>query len=322
MTSGRPFFMKRFFLCLILLFFANSSFGGQEGDLKNYFNNYYSIVKEGKKKSQDEVLADINKIVNRNFKDFDSLSIWLDKRFEPNGMSISLFWIEDINVLNCWLGHLVENDKDTKNVWGKEIRFNRKIIDKLEIRDYYYYYSKGKEAIETGTRNNIIYYNLEAFRIKAESIWDFFKSRELHNKTKRYEPSRINRIRRQFYYKTWLDLYLEEDKEGFINKVVGLLIEVSFFHEIGHIFANEHLMLEDEKEEEVVAFLTELRYGPLPYESLQTVISAAYQNKINYYNSACKEIIQLYIGGNIRQIKDMEKLLKLSKDDIRKINYK
>lgn len=81
-------------------------------------------------------------------------------------------------IVNCWLGDLIEAKTQTRKIWDEEVGFNIKVIDKLVVADFSYFLSQGKEAIDVGTRKDTIYYNLEAYRARATLIWDFFSNRE------------------------------------------------------------------------------------------------------------------------------------------------
>ena len=66
----------------------------------------------------------------------------------------------------------------------------------------------------------------------------------------------------------------------------------------------------------MVAFLTELRYGNLVYDSLETIVAAAYQSQMNNYNLAGKEIIS---GFGIKQVQKIQDLFSLSENQVRLI---
>jgi hypothetical protein len=236
----------------------------------------------------------------------------INQLLKENNKEIVLFTLPGSEIVNCWLGDLVEERRETRNIWGKEIDFMVKVIDNLEIRDFTYVSTKGREALDVGIRDAIICYNLEAYKMRANSIWDFFRDREDRLKNKRYDPSKSNRLRKWLYYKTWPDLYancikdshdLEETRVEFIDQAVELLKENSLFHEMGHIFFNKYLGLNDETEEEMIAFLSELRYGPLPYESLETIIAASYKSSLDTYNLAGRYLT----AGFISYIKNEQK---------------
>ncbi|MEW6009094.1 MAG: hypothetical protein AB1629_05640 [Candidatus Omnitrophota bacterium] len=311
--------------------------------LSNYFLWYYSSVQAGKIiKPKSQVLKDIGKIALRhcpidkklidNEAGFDNLSILLNEYLGEYGKAINIFTISDSEVVSCWLGDLVEESAGKRNIWGKEIEFLVKVIDSLEIKDSVYYLSKGKEALEVGVRDNVIYYNLETYKLRANSLWEFFASRITENKNRRYDPSKSDRLRKQLYYKSWFKLYsdcikdsqnLEVSKSRFINQAIDLLKENSLFHEIGHIFADKYLKLNDETKEEALAFLSELRYGPLPYDSLDMVISARYKNPISNYKFAGDKIITdfiFYINNEQRKnVPDYKKIKIQGKDEIQQM---
>ncbi len=313
----------KYVLYLPLLVFISKTSLAKEADslepfisnLKDYFSIYYSQIEEKEIiNSKEQVLRDIKKIALKYCRidkgqilseaNFDDLSKLLDEYLRNYGKSINIFTVNDSSIVNCWLGDLSGERIEKKEVWGNEIEFIVKLIDNLKIKDFTYYLSEGKESLEVGTRDNIIYYNLDSYKIRANSIWDFFIDREKGNKNKRYDRSKSNRLRKWLYYKTWSNLYtdciknnqdLEEAKNSFINQAIVLLEENSLFHEAGHIFANRYLRLNDETRQELAAFLTELRYGPLLYESLETVVAASYKSPISSYNSAGRKIIHDFI---------------------------
>ncbi len=326
--------------------------------LKNYFAIYFSQIKTEKTiKPKEEVLQNIKEITLEHLainkeeilgkNNFNDLTVILDEYLKNYREAINIFTINGSDIVNCWLGDLVEEKTYKKDIWGKEIEFAVKVIDNMEIRDFTHYLSAGKEALDVGTRGDTVYYNLEAYRIRANSIWDFFSKREKENRRRRYEPSKANRLRKKFYYNLWLKLYsdcikdnqnLESAKQRFMDESIILLRENSLFHEAGHIFANRYFNLNDEVKEEMLAFLTELRYGPLPCESLETVVAASYQSVMSDYNLAGKEIISDFItyirneqknknpdynDTNIEgrdQLSKMENLFKLTEEQIRSIS--
>ena len=283
-------------------------------NLNNYFQAYYSqLTKGGVINPKTEVLEDIKeiafnytKIDNKLLSHADSpdeLSTIFDDYLRDYGKSIVLFTVGDSEIVNCWLGNLIEEKVETKNVWNREIQYTLRVLGELAIQDFTYFSSGGKDALDAGTRSGFIYYNLDAYRSRAASIWDFFAQKD--KKKRRYDPSKSNRLRKKLYNKTWLNLYtgcikdspnLEEAKKRFIDKAVIALKENSLCHEAGHIFADRYLKLNDEVKEEMLAFLSELRYGPLPYESLETIIAASYKSSMVSYNLAGRQIIAEFLS--------------------------
>ena len=330
MRIARPFLFIIFFLILWMRSVSADSPSVESliKDLKNYFDSYYALIQEKNLiPPKENVFKQIQALSGQNLilNNFDDLSRSFDGYLKDYGKSINIFTINDSEIVNCWLGDLVAEKKDRRNVWGKEVDFTVKIIDNMVVRDFTDFVSQGKDALDIGTRDSIVYCNLEAYRIRANSIWDFFAERQKESKKRRYEPSRANRSRKYLYYKTWLNLYLNCIKENpnldtaksrFTEQEVAALKENSLFHEIGHIFADRYLALEDESKEETVAFLTELRYGNLVYDSLETIVAAAYQSQMNNYNLAGKEIIS---GFGIKQVQKIQDLFSLSENQVRLI---
>lgn len=300
--------------------------------LSECFKYYYNSINQEEiiPASREKLIFDIKHLLeqygftkkNLAADGIEELQDKINQLFKRNNKEIVLFTMPDSKTINCWLGDLVEERRETRNIWGKEIDFMVKAIDNLEIRDFTYFLTKGREALDVGTRSAVICYNLEAYKMRANSIWDFFRDREDKLKNKRYDPSKSNRLRKWLYHKTWLNLYtdcikdspnLEEAKKRFIDKAVIALKENSLCHEAGHIFADRYLKLNDEVKEETLAFLSELRCGLLPYESLETVVAASYKSPMYSYNLAGREII----SGIIAYIKDKQKD---KSSDYKKIN--
>jgi len=307
--------------------------------LQNYFYVYYSRSETGEAAvSQEQVLKDIKEMTLKycdgidkeglaGKDNLDDLTNFLDKYLNNYGKSINIFTVEGSSIVNCWLGDLAEEKIEKRNIWNKEIEFYSKGIDNLNIRDFTYYLNKGKESLQVGTRGEVIYYNLESYSIHANTIWDFFIDRIKENRYKRYDPSRVNRLRRRLYYRIWGGLYsasikekenLNDAKAQFIDKVAAVLKENSIFHEAGHVFVNRYLKLKDSSEEEMFAFLTELRYGPMPYDSLELIISAGYQSSMDNYKLAGREIIS-YFASYIKRKEDGEGLSRIPVDRIHSI---
>lgn len=326
------------------------------GQLSGYFKDYYESINQDKMPPYEgKLIFDIKHLLEQyGFAEesltadgIEGLQDKINQLLKGNNKEVVLFTLPDSDIVNCWLGDLVEEKRETRNIWGEKIDFMVKVIDNLEIRDFAYVLTKGREALDVGTRGFIICYNLEAYKMRANSVWDFFRDRKDKLKNKRYDPSKSNRLRKWLYHKTWHTLYsdcikdnkhLEEAKTEFIDRAVIILRENSLFHEIGHIFADRYLKLNDDAEEEMIAFLGELRYGPLPYESLETIIAASYKSSMVSYNLAGRQIIAEFLSFirneqknsnpdyediNIHgrnQIEKINNLYKLSEAEIRAIS--
>lgn len=359
--------MKRLIIILCCAFFFTKSAGAEDTvsahfifikELADCFQNYYQGVSAaGKTHSAEEKLViELRRLLRQyGFSEhqltednIEDLEAKLNSVLINTGYRIVLFAAAQTEIINCWLGKLVVDKKETRNIWGKDIEATVIILNDLEIHDYSNFLSAGKEAIEAGTRAGIIYYNLDAYRASAASVWDFFAQREKENKSRRYDPRLSNRLRKKLYIKNWLTLYLscikinpdnkENARREFIDKAVALLKENSLFHEIGHIFTSKYQGWENSKGEEIIAFLSELQYGPLPFESLDTIISAAYQSRICDYNLAGREIVSYFLSyikdeqkrGNsgyknihisgINQLRKMTELYELTESQLRSIS--
>jgi len=113
-------------------------------------------------------------------------------------------------------------------------------------------------------------------------------------------------LRKRLYAKSWDSLFsaeyldknkdLEKTKQSFINEAVRQLKENSFYHEVGHIYARKFLDTINEVEEEIIAFLTELKYGTLPYESLDALISSRWHNKLQIHKMASDKILSWFLS--------------------------
>jgi hypothetical protein len=284
--------------------------------LINYFHSYYNqILKESIIKSKQQVFRELSQIVResqitvdeRMFKREDErFAILVDvinAYLESDKKSINLFTVDDSDVVNCWLGDLIEEKIIVRSVWNKAIKFRVKVIDNLIIHDFINLSTQGSEAIDVGVRGDTVYYNLDAYKARAKEIWDLL-ARRTKGKDKRYDPLKSNRLRKRLYIRNWGNLFLntidenkdlEKAKKSFVAKVVNQLQENNLFHEVGHIYARECLAIDEEVEEEIVAFLTELRYGILPYESLDVIISSRWRSLMESYNLASDRILTSFL---------------------------
>ena len=182
MRIARPFLFIIFFLILWMRSVSADSPSVESliKDLKNYFDSYYALIQEKNLiPPKENVFKQIQALSGQNLilNNFDDLSRSFDGYLKDYGKSINIFTINDSEIVNCWLGDLVAEKKDRRNVWGKEVDFTVKIIDNMIVRDFTDFVSQGKDALDIGTRDNVIYCNLEAYRIRADSIWNFFLMR-------------------------------------------------------------------------------------------------------------------------------------------------
>jgi hypothetical protein len=285
-------------------------------NLKDYFYSYYSQTLEKKLvKSNQDILKELSQIfrdsgisVNEGIlikenESCETLTDLINSYLEDEGKSINLF-INDSDVVNCWLGDLIEEEIIVRSVWSRAIKFRVKVIDNLIIRDFTNLCTQGSEAIDVGVRGDTVYYNLDAYKMRAKEIWDLL-ARRTRSRDKRYDPLKSNRLRKRLYIRNWGSLFLntinknkdlEKAKKSFVGKVVNQLKENNLFHEVGHIYAREYLAIDDEVEEEIVAFLTELRYGILPYESLDAIISSRWRSLMESYNLASDRILTSFLS--------------------------
>lgn len=355
-------------LCFLLLIPFIRSASAQEAaasvdaiihTLKDYFQAYYSrIANEGFILPQPEVLQNIKTIIGdaypqisketlRDIHNLDELSSLLERYLGRYGKAITIFSADGSDVVQCWLGEIAEEEKKSSNVWGNEVRFTARAIDKLSVRDFVYFLSAGREAIDAGVREGVIYHNLEEYRNYAGLLWDFLSGREAAGKNRRYDSSKMNRLRRRLQYEGWYSVYADCVKEGmdkgearddFIDKAIAIIKENSLYHEIGHIFADTYLPGIDTARQEKIAFLTELRYGPSPYESLSAVVAAGYKSPIGSYAIAGKKITEGFISFIINEqvnenpeyskfdmrpagrLRKMENLCKITENQIRLIS--
>lgn len=284
-------------------------------NLKRYFHSYYFQIKEeGIIKPKEEVFEDIKEIVKIN-SDIEkntieaktnlyALSSLLGEYLKHYGKSIHIFTTSGQEVINCWVGDLIKEAMEKRQIWDKEIEFKVKILANLDIGDFSDFASSHKEAIDVGVINDIIYYNLDAYKRRASEIWELIL-RKTNEKGRRFEPSRSNYLRKKLYYKSWAKLFeeckertgnLKDAKTEFTEKTAILLQENNLYHELGHIFAQKYLGITDEADEEFVAFLTELRYGTLPYESLDILASSRWRSSRESYNFASDRILDFFLS--------------------------
>jgi len=290
-------------------------------ELKEYFYYYYSQAKDGVKiEPEDKVIrklkeiAGVNDVECSNAGNFFELSALFNNYLTGYKKCINIFTVDDSKIVNCWLGDLAEERDGMREVWGKKTAFKIKVIGNPVIRDFVGYLNGGKDSLDVGTIGSVIYYNSEAYEKKATDIWETFSKKE-GIRDKKYDPSKSNRLRRQLRYKTWHAHYSDSLKEykddlsgaqsGFAKKAAGLLMEHNLLHELGHIYFAETANGEkgDAAKEETVAFLTELKYASLPYESLDGVTSAAWRSSMDSYRLAGTRILNLFV----EYIKDRQK---------------
>jgi hypothetical protein len=307
------FFVKAA-LFLFMFFLSNSIWAETESErdlvmaVKEYFDNYYKDLSEmGVVKSKNVVIDGLETILGlEKTQDIEELNNRLNSRLNKLRKHVNIFLIPGEDKVQCWLGEMVEERNGVEVIWGKEIKYILRKIDNLIVHDYVYFSTKGLDALDAGVKGNIIYYNLEAFRDRARENWQILLETNTRDSiSKPYDPLRYNRLRRKLKGICWRPLYLKsinsysdlnEAKQNFIIESVKMMTNTSLFHELGHILYSRANSIVDDIDSEVVAFLTELRYSPLPYESLDRVISAAYSSSMEIYKAAGRQILTSFIS--------------------------
>lgn len=287
--------MRKPIIVLLFVFFLTASAKGDYDNglyfiqqLSTYAQDYYNSISQNPTAAGNSF---INKIKNllvtcglskskvSGVDNLEDLEDSINHLLITRNHKILLFCIPKSEIINVWLGEFVEENNLTKQIFGKMINFKIISLDNLKIHDYLYFSTDGREMLDVGARDNIIYYNLEALYKKAENMWDFFQSRKKGNFSKRYAPSKFDRLRKHIQHKAWQDFYEGANKKNknarearlyFIDKAVEVIKENSLAHELAHLFIkNISFKLEVNREEEF-AFLFELSYGKIPFETLDT----------------------------------------------------
>ncbi len=322
-------------------------------ELSSYFSNYYSHMSQGEPIKPGDVLGDIKEIISNiasdkslgdsSFKsqisgivDFFQLTQWLYAYLGKDGWAVNIFLSPD-GIVNCWLGRRKIESQDTKNIWGSAFSYQFIVIDELLIHDYLYYSTQAKEQVEAGVQNNLIFCNQEAFRNKAAQRWEFLLSRFGSQKHSTYNPSSVDRLRRNFLRLAWGELFLgaikeEKGREFFIREAAGKFLELAIIHELGHIYADSLQEEDDAILSEMVSILTELRFSPLIYESLNTLLSFAWESPWPVYRQAGQYLLAQFIqevevrglAGNLfkktgKLVRDQEMLYHLTEAGFREI---
>jgi len=315
------------FVIIYVVFFQNNVFAGNLNadphpaslinELKNYFDSYYSAVQmKGTYKSPEGVIKEIRTIVRKYLGEPDDthlcgeantlseLNCAIEEYLRVYGKSINIFIIEEEGVVNCWLGELIKDSSGKRNIWGQQIPYKIKIMDHLVINDFMSWATHGQDAYETGTQNGIVYLNFTAYRIRANETWDFLTRMGSGKFKKNYDSLKSNRLRKILMYKAWYGLYqdcveqfnsVDEAKKVFIKRYIELKEQNSLAHESGHNFVSCSGETPSAVEEEMIAILTELRYGSAPYDSMDFLISTAWANTMSFYNLAGQNILNLMV---------------------------
>jgi hypothetical protein len=281
-----------------------------------YFLDYYQSLNKGEFAAPEKVLADLKGIVKNNlpersltqeFEEIDNLfqlTQWLNRRLEPDSLGVNIFIAPESGIINCWLGELKEDRVSFKKIYTQEYHYKLWVIDKLRIHDYRYFLTQGKDEFDFLSVRNIIFCNKEALDKKAKQRWEFLQSRYGSGGVHNYNPSRSDKLRRRLLSLAWGDLFLKivrenplgEQEEIFLKQAEEQLLEIGIFHEVGHMLADEQTRFpEDEKTKEAIALLTELGFGPLPYESLNTVLSFAWKSPWKTYRYAGQYILRDFV---------------------------
>jgi hypothetical protein len=301
---------------------SNDEINGLINDLKTYFLDYYRKAIKGEVESQEKVLAKLKSIIKNNLGETDltkkfqridnffQLTQWLNSKFNEDNSGkvksygINIFLSPISNIVNCWLGKNITVENLHKHIWDKDIGYQLIMIRNLFVHDYLYYISNGNKELEIVNKNNVIFCNREAFLKKANARWQFLLSHYKSKKAyKNYNPSKVDKLRRKLLTKTWEDSFLKIIKENdlnkarevFLNSVEGKLLKIAVIHELGHIYADEYLSHSNDLLSEIVALLTELAFGPMPDESLNTVLSFAWKSHWKTYRFAGQYIIRNFV---------------------------
>jgi hypothetical protein len=296
-------------------------------EIRRYFDSYYTSIQTGNNfRRKQDVIEDIQRIASNYINTSDGkidcedinsikgLNCWIGNYLKESNQIINIFVVEEQNVINCWLGYLAESSSGREEIWGKTIEFKINVLDDMIVQDFKHWTTKGMDAYEAGTRGNTLFLNIPAFRIKAEEVYQFMESVSQGQYKRRYDSSEINKLRKRLRYKAWSDLYLDslnqfqdnnKQKEIFIEKYIKLKKENTFYHELGHIFAVTTGLAKANVDEEIIAILTELKYGSLPYDSMEFLVSTAWVNDMTTYNLAgakiLKKMAEYTERGSIRQ---------------------
>jgi len=104
-------------------------------NLKDYFYSYYSqTLKKDIIKSKQAVLKDVNEIFRdsrvsvdgrsaiKENENVETLVDLINDYLEDERKSINLFIIGDSDIVNCWLGDLIEEETMTRRIWGGEVK--------------------------------------------------------------------------------------------------------------------------------------------------------------------------------------------------------
>lgn len=314
--------MTRIIIAVSVIFlWANLATATDKNDLyfrqklSEYFQDYYRSVSENNiSLSKEKLISEIKYLLVsyglpkeeiRGVDKLQDIEESINKVLKKDNHTVVLFVIPESEIINCWLGELKEETARTEKIFGKEINFNVLALDNLKIRDFLYFYSQGKEMLDAGTKNDCIYYNLEAMRRQAGDIWGFFRDRETASHRNRYDPSKLDRLRKHIKRKSWQIIYsdacgrnrdLVRAQDDFIASAVEKIKANSLAHELAHLFANgnQGLTLDTAKEEEF-SFLFEMSNGTMPLDSLDTVVGIYAKGLKDIYYVAVENILNCFL---------------------------
>ncbi len=303
--------------------YAASGFAEQEltAKLNEYFLNYYNKVYRGETIDTESILGEIKKttgILEAN--NFRELTNKLNEFFLKK-IVINIFLTPD-GVINCWLGKLTLEDGGVKEIWGESVSYRRIIIDELIIHDYFYYVTKNQEQLEAVAADDLFFFNQEAFKDKAVQRWEFLVSRFGKRKISAYNPSLTDKTRRNLQRLSWGGLF-SKGKDIFIQQAMDKFLEIALIHELGHLRADQTNPQANDEESEIKALLTELKYGPAPYESLNTCLSFAKNSLWPSYRLSGQYLISAFgrksLKENLVCAGEIESLACLSEPRIKEI---
>jgi hypothetical protein len=313
MTAGLAFLLKAvifmLYLCMCNLIYAEPQ---ADRDLiiviKGYFENYYKDLSEkGPRKSKTAVINELGTILGlENIYDIGELNDGLNSQLSPSQRYINIFALPGEDKLQCWIGQVTEERNKARVIWGREIKYAVRKMSNLIVHDYVYFSTNGNDALDAGVIGNTVYYNLEAYFAQAEARWKAFSKNKARGSISRpYDSLGYNRLRRKLRDITWRPLYLKSIRlspdlnkahRDFLTESVELMTNASLFHELGHIYYSLQNNVVNDIDSEVTAFLTELRYSPLPHESLDRVVCAAYSSFMKIYRLAGREILAGFVS--------------------------
>jgi hypothetical protein len=322
--------LKVFFLlscslifCVIPLSFAQSCLDNLDKSaadflykkIQAYFYNYYKIVKQGSHPTASQVLNEVKgiflegRLFNEKDKetiaeqeDFFSLTLLLNRLLRKYDLYINIFINPQTKRVCCWLSNRGEKEESSLTIWNRNISFSVITVDNLLLHGYSYYFSSKNEDIQFISFRDTIFFNREEVKKKAEERWQLLLSR--YYKKSSYNAYASERLRRGLLVSAWQGIFLDSVRENnldeaktiFITEAVKALKKIGIYHELGHRWFDEYCQDEDDIKSEMVALLTEMRFSPLPQESLNTLLSFAWRSQWSVYRYAAQALIRDFLG--------------------------